>query len=258
MFGMFKKSKGADFSPAIAAAQRGTRQAVDALNEAKRFTPTNFKSNNAFGSTSAIFNPNTRRVETSTNSNPLLTGLFETSLRGLNNFEGTVQPRVQRFLDVNRKANTDSIASVLGNILGNTGVGGSKNSTFTDAYGSFAAKSADNLARAELDAENTIRGQAMGELQTQYNSALNPLQFQASEASGLGGQAANSARGLADIQGQIANAYTGQGQTLSGIYGQKALSDQQAKQQSNQALAGLIGGVINLGSKFIPMPGGAK
>jgi len=167
---------------------------------------------------------------------PNATNIASSQLGYLNNFGENVQADVNRASQAYLKPSQDLMKEQFGNLVGSLGAGGANNSRSQLLLGRLGEGIASKEAQRQLELEQSVRANKLGEAQSLYNTGFGTANDLSGQLSSLAGQKANIGIGVAKEQaGNLASL----GTQLAGI--------QQQQQQRKDAQAGAKGQAFGAG-----------
>ena len=190
----------------------------------------------SLGSTSNVWNPITQQIETKATFGKPIEDLYNTSLGKISNFDTLAGNEENRVNSLYQDPLRRQMQAQMGNYFAGMGRSGRNSSRGIDAFSRTGQELSDLYATKKYELGQQARRNLQGEIGWQNQSAWTPM---------------SAIMGSADrYAGQLASARQETSRQLSDMYDKQAQADAQKGSEFGQ----LVGGVVGLGSQFIPIP----
>ena len=219
-----KDSSSKKFQEAIFAQNMATQNALNQIEQSKKYIPNKFASQSIFGDTSSSYNPDNKTISSSYNLNPKLEALYNQQLDSALNLDSRAEKESRLLAENSNRQTQKQVADLFyrtGKISNNSGV--------QNLIAKTSDEMASNKAQRELELKNNIKNSLLNQQSTLYNQALSPIMQLEANSSNLRNSAQNSANNFLGTFNQQASAFMENGQQVSNILQQQAQEEAQKR-----------------------------
>ncbi len=210
---------------------------------------------NPFGSVSSRYDPNKKKITSSSKGDQRLQDLYFNNISKLLNFDQVGENARNKAFEAYQKPVLQNLFSNLGNLTSRVGTAGLKNSGVRSDFLDSTKNLQEGAERRLFGLGEQAKSNALNQLMALSDQAYKPLALQA----GVGGDALRSAQQAQNLMqqsyGSQASDAMNQGNSLANLFSQQAQMESRNRANRGQAIGSAIGGVAKLGSSFA---GGGK